>query len=537
MKRMISFIISLILTLTLFVPVQASSVTVTMNAPSSIEAGQQFNITIGVNRTTNISGLTATLNYDSSKLQLVSSTGLNGFAATVGSSIVLDTASPVSGTINLVQLAFKATNTFAIGQSTTVSLSNVQGFVNDVEVSGTSISKTISMSAPKSTNNFLSSLTLNQGAISFNKSTNNYTVIVDNNVTTVAINASAEDSKATVSGAGSKNLRVYSNNFPIRVTAENGSVRTYNVNVVRRDEDGNAGALSKNNNLSSLSVEGCDLGFDKSILRYECEVENLTDKVEVEATPEDVKSTVDIIKIEPLRVGLNEIKIIVTSESDEEKEYVVVINRSGSAPTVKMENLEDALKTLASDEIAVLNTGKIDKDILELVKDAGKVLFVKSLDETGKVVYQWKFDGNQLLNTQDVKTTVRFDSETANIIDRTTNFVKGMVVSFEENLTLPAATEVGIYVGNQYEDGISLQVYYFNPLNNQLKLEHSELKVVEGFVWVPLTHTSEYFITPAVVTPNTSAINIWFVSTMALCAILIVLLAFVYISRKRQGDN
>ena len=102
MKKIISFFSGVLLLLTLFVPVQANSVTLTMSAPASIEANQQFNVVVGVSNTTNIAGLTATLNYDSSKLQLVSSTGQSGFAATVGTSIVLDTATPVSGSVNLV---------------------------------------------------------------------------------------------------------------------------------------------------------------------------------------------------------------------------------------------------------------------------------------------------------------------------------------------------------------------------------------------------------------------------------------------------
>lgn len=528
MKKKLSFLMGVLLLLTIFVPVQANSVTLTMSAPASIETNQQFSIVVGVSNTTNIAGLTATLNFDSSKLELVSSTGQSGFAATVGTSIVLDTATPVSGSINLVQLTFKATSGFAVGQSTSVSLSNVQAFVNDVEVSGANISRTISISAPKSTNNFLSTLSVNHGILNFDKNKNNYTIIVDNNITNVTINARAEDSKSNVSGTGSKNLQIYNNNFPIRVTAENGSVRTYNVNIVRRDKDGNVGPLSKNNNLASLSIENCDINFNKDVLQYTCEVKNLVDRVAIVASTEDEKATLEVVNVEPLLVGDNKVRIIVTSESEEVKEYVVIVNRSGSAPTVKIEDLKNALKTIASDKIIVEDVGFIDQETLDLINEANKILYVKKTDDNGNIVYQWRFDGNQMEVTQDIKTIIRFDSFANFVIDQITNYTKGFVLTFEKNPTLPSGTNVGVFVGHQYEDGFKLQVYYFDPLYNKLILEQRDLEVVDGFIWLPLTHTSEYFVTPAQLEQqSTTTFDGWMIGTIVLGLILIIVLGFI----------
>jgi hypothetical protein len=104
-------------------------------------------------------------------------------------------------------VTFKAKAAFAVGESTQVGISNVVGSDGTADISAAGSSVTIKMEAPKSTNNFLSSLSINQGTINFNKTTTSYTVIVNNDITSVVLNATAEDPKATVSGTGTKNLK------------------------------------------------------------------------------------------------------------------------------------------------------------------------------------------------------------------------------------------------------------------------------------------------------------------------------------------
>ena len=60
-------------------------------------------------------------------------------------------------------------------------------------------------------------------------------MIVDSSVSSVAISASAIDSKASVSGTGTVNLQNGNNDITIAVKAENGHVRNYIIHVVRQD--------------------------------------------------------------------------------------------------------------------------------------------------------------------------------------------------------------------------------------------------------------------------------------------------------------
>ena len=85
-----------------------------------------------------------------------------------------------------------------------------------------------------STNNKIGSLSV-EGYELINKENNTYELTVTNNVTNININATAEDAKARVEGAGSKNLEIGLNTFEVIVTAESGAQNKYIANVTRKD--------------------------------------------------------------------------------------------------------------------------------------------------------------------------------------------------------------------------------------------------------------------------------------------------------------
>lgn len=90
-----------------------------------------------------------------------------------------------------------------------------------------------------SSDNNLKSLSVEGFTISpeFNKSTLEYSATLDANTTKVKINATVNDSKAKLSGTGEKEVKEGNNPFEIVVTAENGSSKTYKLNLVVPEKD------------------------------------------------------------------------------------------------------------------------------------------------------------------------------------------------------------------------------------------------------------------------------------------------------------
>lgn len=90
-----------------------------------------------------------------------------------------------------------------------------------------------------SSNNNLSSLSIEGYEFdkSFSKDTLEYSVEVPNGTETVKINASASDKTASVKGIGEIEVSEGSNKLEVKVTAENGNVKTYVINVTVKELD------------------------------------------------------------------------------------------------------------------------------------------------------------------------------------------------------------------------------------------------------------------------------------------------------------
>ena len=87
------------------------------------------------------------------------------------------------------------------------------------------------------TTNTLDSITVSDCTLDlvFNTATTEYSCKVPNSVSSVTVNAIATSTKAKVRGLGAKDLTVGKNTLPIRVIAEDGSEKIYNVNVTRKN--------------------------------------------------------------------------------------------------------------------------------------------------------------------------------------------------------------------------------------------------------------------------------------------------------------
>ena len=88
------------------------------------------------------------------------------------------------------------------------------------------------------TTNTLDSITVSDCTLDpvFNSATTEYSCTVKNNISNVNVNATATSSKSKVRGLGAKDLVEGKNTLPIRVIAEDGNEKIYNVNVTRKND-------------------------------------------------------------------------------------------------------------------------------------------------------------------------------------------------------------------------------------------------------------------------------------------------------------
>ena len=104
------------------------------------------------------------------------------------------------------------------------------------------------------TTNTLDSITVSDCTLDpvFNSATTEYSCTVKNNVESVNVNATATSEKAKVRGLGTKELVEGKNTLPIRVIAEDGSEKIYNINITRK------ASLASNINIFGKSFKVID---------------------------------------------------------------------------------------------------------------------------------------------------------------------------------------------------------------------------------------------------------------------------------------
>lgn len=224
----------------------------------------------------------------------------------------------------------------------------------------------------------------------------NYTLIVDNNVENLDVNAIANDSKATVAISGNKGLKVGVNAITITVTAEDGTVKNYIINVTRKDVSNTTtkAVKSSNNYLSNLLLANGELNpkFNKYELTYNIKVPKNVDKLDLKAYAEDSKSKVEILNNEELKIGNNSVLIKVTAEDGSVRIYTLNVTKYDLEAHVDLKDLQvNGASYIPS----------FSKDITyyeSTVKGRVKQISINAIPESENAKIEYYLDGKLLPN-------------------------------------------------------------------------------------------------------------------------------------------
>ncbi len=519
--------------------VSAASFNTSLGSNQVINAGDQFTISISAATAANLPGVSGTLGYDSSKLSFVSGSGLNGYNVTVGTNVVADSTSGQSGSFGFATLTFRATGNFVAGQSTTITFSNVMGSDGVNDVSGTSSSMTVTVAVPKSSNNNLSSLTVNNSLVSgFNSSTKAYYLTVNNNISSISIGASAADGRSYISGIGSYAVNVYNNTFYITVTAENGSKNVYSLTVVRKDSNGLTAPLSTNNLLGTLAIEGYDIGFDANKLEYKLTVENNISSVKITSTAQDSKSKVEIDgSANDLEVGDNTIKVTVTAENGDKKTYTVIITRKEEGPTTTLGELIKVIDATTAKQINVDIKDEntiITSDMISTIKKNSKNITVNYY-KGDAVIYKWEMNGENFGDISSMDVGISFDPENKDKIASLTNYADNLYLNFAYSGDLPSDTFISINVSDKYKDGSIVNLYYYDEDSGEITLVSDNLEVKNGYLKFNIKHCSEYILSMSDFVKENDGLSIYQIMCYILGIIVIALTGKIVYDFIRQA--
>lgn len=218
---------------------------------------------------------------------------------------------------------------YAANETSNTNNTNTQTSTNTGTSKNTSTSNT---TTTKSSNANLSDLGITPHDFTgFRYGTTYYEVSVPESTATVEVYAKAKDTKATVTGTGKKKLEEGENKVEVVVTAEDGTKKTYTINIIRGAKEDKDANEENSNGLSELKINDLALSpeFKTNVYEYTVKYIGEDTKLNIEANPTDEDYIVEVVGNNDLQEGENIITILVSeSNGDNVATYQVTVNKS-----------------------------------------------------------------------------------------------------------------------------------------------------------------------------------------------------------------
>ena len=248
----------------------------------------------------------------------------------------------------------------------------------------------------RSSDNSLSSLRIGTNQVVLSDK-NEYDVYVDSKLTKVELKATLKDNKSKfVSGYGERignnsiTLSGETTKVEVKVSAENESIRTYLINIIKKDYK------SSDATLKELKIDKIPFTFKSDTLEYNLTVKNNITSINIDATSNDSKATLTYDKTIGLKEGINNLIIKVEAEDGSSLEYKINITREQEEKLVKDITITDVdFKFDSSKTNYILKTDLDKLDIkVTLTKEDAKVEILdnENLQNNSKITLKVTLD-------------------------------------------------------------------------------------------------------------------------------------------------
>ena len=166
----------------------------------------------------------------------------------------------------------------------------------------------------------------------FSPSKTSYSVTVPQDTESVEVYAQVADNGATVSGTGTVSLDEGENVVNVTVTAEDGTTKTYTINITRGEVAEETTEVSSGEGLSKLVIQQIremTPEFQTNVYEYTVKYIGENTSLPIEVEPTDETYQVEIVGNENLQEGENLITILVsTSGGENVATYQITVNKS-----------------------------------------------------------------------------------------------------------------------------------------------------------------------------------------------------------------
>ncbi len=314
-------------------PVYAASLY--LGGSSSVTAGSTISISIVVGT---CSGAEGTIKFDTSKLSFVSSSAGSGWNATYASGTKRFSAyrnDGLTGSGTILTLKFKALS----GASGTTKIEALQVIVDPAGT--TYASKTITINKPATpvvlnSDATLKSLSVAEGALTpaFAAGTTAYSLSVSPETEKITINAVQNFAKASVSIGAYTLIQGETTPVNVVVTAENGSTKTYTIQVTRELPGDYVASDDAQLTIITPSYGALSPAFDSNIYHYAIDVPYERTEMSFTAQTSFIRAKVNVLGTTTLKPGVDNVfyAVVMAEDNKTTKIYTITVRRSAVYP-------------------------------------------------------------------------------------------------------------------------------------------------------------------------------------------------------------
>ena len=224
---------------------------------------------------------------------------------------------------------------------------------------------------------------------------------------------------------------------------------------------------------------------------------------EVKPSEPEVKPDDKVDEKVPDNITLPQIKADkITSDSGVKSAPSKITSVEKKADAISV--LENKMTTTSLPRVEVITQGsapEMNAGVFESAKKNNKDITFGVADENDNLLYSWTFQYDNLdtskMNGKTMDLSISFASEKKKEIEELTGQTNGVYISIAGyHGELPGPATVKTYVGDQYKNGDTVYLYYYNEETKKVELIGGKgLVVKSGYVEYTLTHCSTYFIT------------------------------------------
>ncbi len=337
--------------------------TTTINGDSEARVGDRITVNFDVTGFTlgTINGISGTLNYDNTMLELVASNSSMfefGSLNLDNNKFMFATLNGINSDSTVLSFTFKVLNT----GDASVNIDDIKLADNGkiLNVLNNSTSKNLTLERALDSNNNISEIKVSTGTLDkeINDDDTYYVITVGSGTTNIDIDGVLTSEYSEVSGFGNYTLAGDHTIIQIKVTAENGEVKEYTFEVVREQatttatEDNNSSdttdtaavstavnyvvntvKYSSDSLLDNLIIEGYEINFSRDKYEYTITVGSDVNSLNIKALLSDMDASYAVYGNGEFKEGENTVRVVVTAEDGSTSTYTITVNKEKAKAT------------------------------------------------------------------------------------------------------------------------------------------------------------------------------------------------------------